>query len=53
MATGDVKEDSHREERDDEARAAVGDERQRDARQRGQPENGREVDHCLTADECD
>src|SRR5581483_2052759 len=51
MATGDVKEDAHGEESDDEARPAVGDERERDAGERGEPEDGREVDRRLAADE--
>ena len=51
MATGDVKEDPDRQERDDEARAAVGDERQRNPGQRREPEDGGEVDRRLPADE--
>jgi hypothetical protein len=53
MATGDVKEDAHRQEGHDEARAAVGEEGKRDPGQRREPEDGREVDHCLAADERD
>src|SRR3954453_11552172 len=49
--TGDVKEDPHPEERDDQAGAAVRDERQRDSRQRRQPQDGGEVDDGLAADE--
>ena len=44
---GDVKEDPDPGERDDEARAAVGDERERDAGQRREPEDGGEVDRRL------
>ena len=51
MTTGDVKEDPDRQEGDDEARAAVGDERERDSGQRREPEDGREVDRRLPADE--
>ena len=47
----DVKEDADASERDDEARAAVGDERQRDPGQRREPEDGGEVDRRLAADE--
>jgi hypothetical protein len=47
----DVKEDAHRRKRDHEARAAGGDERQRDTRQRSKPEDGREIDQRLAADE--
>src|SRR5206468_3776775 len=47
----DVKEDPDRAEEAGEARASVGDERQRDAGQRREPENGREVDRGLAADE--
>jgi hypothetical protein len=53
MPAGDVKEDADSEEGDHEARAAVGDERKRDARQRREPEDRREIDHCLSADEGD
>ena len=48
---GDVKEDPHGREQYDEARPAVGDERERDPGQRGDAEHGREVDGRLTADE--
>src|SRR5205823_13318791 len=51
MATGDVKEDAHRRELDDEARATVRDERQRDPGQGREPEDGGQVDHGLPADE--
>ena len=51
IATGDVKEDADRQERDDEARAAVRDERQRNPGQRREPEDGGEVDRRLPADE--
>src|SRR2546421_3043660 len=51
MTTGDVKEDADRQERDDEARASVRDERQRNPGQRGEPEHGCEVDRGLAADE--
>jgi hypothetical protein len=47
----DVKEDAHRSERDDEARAAVRDERKRDSGQRSKPENGGEIDQRLAAHE--
>jgi hypothetical protein len=47
----DVKEDAHRSERDDEARPAVGDEREGDPGQRSEPEHGREVDERLSRDE--
>src|SRR5262245_13659560 len=47
----DVKEDTNREQRHHEARAAVGDEWQRDSGQRREPEHGGEIDHGLTADE--
>jgi hypothetical protein len=53
MSAGDVKEDADGQERDHEARAAVGDERERDARQRREPEDRREIDHGLSADERD
>ena len=53
MATGDVKEHADGCELDDEARAAVGDERKRDPRQRREAEHGREVDDGLAADERD
>src|SRR5262249_56573463 len=46
---GDVKEDTDGEQRDDEAGAAVGDQRQWDPGERRKPEHGREVDHCLPA----
>src|SRR5437868_6018553 len=49
----DVKEDADRRELDDEARAAVGDERQRDSRQRREAEHGCEIDHRLPGDERD
>src|SRR5205823_13289193 len=51
MTTRDVKEDPDCEEVDNEARAAVGDERQRDPGQRRHTEHGGEVDHGLAADE--
>ena len=51
MADRDVKEDPHRRERDDQARAAVGDERERNSRQRRQPHHGGDVDRGLAADE--
>ena len=51
IAAADVKEDADRGERDHEARAAVGDERQRDSGQRREPEHGGEVDRRLAADE--
>src|SRR5437016_11997024 len=53
MPAGDVKEDPHAQEPDNEARAAVGDERQRNPGQRRQAEDGGEVDHRLPADEPD
>src|SRR5215208_939053 len=53
IAAGDVKEDSNRQERHDEARASVRDERQRDSGQGGETENGGEVDDGLPADEAD
>src|SRR5213076_2064580 len=40
IVASDVKEDSHRGENDDDARPAVGDERQRDSRQRCDPDDG-------------
>src|SRR5437763_15611573 len=51
MATGDVKEDPDRQEGDDEAGAAVRDERQRNPGQWSKPEDGGEVDRGLAADE--
>src|SRR5919197_2190946 len=42
MATGDVKEDAHRGELDDEAGAAVRDERERNPGERREPEDGGE-----------
>jgi hypothetical protein len=51
MTTGDVKEDPDREERDDEARAPVGDEWERNPGQGGEPEHRGEVDRGLTRDE--
>src|SRR5207237_803309 len=48
---GDVKENPDRREQDDEARAAVRDEGQRNAGQRRDTEHGREVDRRLTAHE--
>jgi hypothetical protein len=51
MATGDVKEDPDRQEGDDEARASVRDERERDSGQRREAENRREVHRGLPADE--
>ena len=53
MGTGDVKEDSDRQQCDDEGRTPVRDERERDSRQRGETENGREVDQRLSGDERD
>src|SRR3954453_7458566 len=51
-ATGrDVKEDADRNELHHEAGPAVGDERQRDSRQRSEPEHSREVDRGLAAHE--
>src|SRR6185369_2807811 len=47
----DVKEDADRDERHDEARAAVGDERQRDSGQRRKSHHGSQVDGRLAADE--
>src|SRR4051794_2853200 len=47
----DVKEDADGGEHDDEARAAVGDERERDPRQRREAHHRREVDRRLAADE--
>src|SRR5512141_1691872 len=51
MATGDVKEDPDRQEGDDEAGAAVRDERQGNPGQRRESEHGREVDCRLPADQ--
>jgi hypothetical protein len=51
MTTGDVKEDPDRQERDDEARAPVGDEGKRDSGQGSEPEHRGEVDRGLTRDE--
>src|SRR4051812_42120816 len=51
MTTGDVKEDSDRQEADHEARAAVGDEWERNPGQRGEPDDGGEVDRSLPRDE--
>src|SRR4051794_166264 len=51
MTTGDVKEDACRQEVDDQARAAIGDEGKRDAGQRRGAQNGGEVDDRLAADE--
>src|SRR5581483_1202954 len=51
MATSDVKEDPDAEERDHEARPAVRDERERNPGQGSEPEDGREVDRRLAADE--
>src|SRR4249920_694928 len=53
MPAGDVKEDPHSQECDNEARAAVGDERQRNPGQRSEPEDGGKIDHRLPADEPD
>src|SRR5437763_536450 len=50
-AGGDVKEDADGQERDDERRAAVGDERQGNPGQRREPEHRREIDHRLAAHE--
>src|SRR3954469_18501041 len=49
--TGDVKEHAHGQERDNEARAAVRDEWQRNPGERREPEHGREVDRSLPCDE--
>ena len=51
LIAGDVKEDPDGREQDDEARAAVGDERQRDPGQRRDAEHRGEVDRRLAADE--
>src|SRR3954451_8554114 len=51
MTTGDVKEDPDRQEGDDETGAPVGDERERNSGQRSEPEDGREVDRGLPADQ--
>src|SRR5262249_42061064 len=51
MATRDVKEDAYREERDNEARAAVRDEGQWNPGERRKTEHGGEVDRRLPADE--
>src|SRR5262245_15377163 len=48
---GDVKENADRGEEHHETRAAVGDERQRDPRERCDAERSREVDRSLSADE--
>src|SRR5918999_557106 len=48
---GDVKEDADGREADDEARAAVAHERQRDPGERQEPEDGTHVDGGLAADE--
>src|SRR6476659_1680405 len=48
----DVKEDAYRGERHNEARPAVGHERKRDSGQRSEPENRRQIDERLPADEC-
>src|SRR6476661_9686791 len=53
MPAGDVKEDPHSQEPDNEARAAVRDEWQRNPGQRSQAEDGCEIDHGLPADEPD
>src|SRR6478672_12110700 len=53
MPAGDVKEDPHSQEPDNEARAAVGDERQRNPGQRSQAEDRGKVDDRLPADEPD
>src|SRR5205823_4109927 len=47
----DVKEDADRDERDYQARAAVGDERERDPRERREPHHRGEVDRGLPADD--
>src|SRR3954471_5306975 len=47
----DVKEDADGEELHHEARAAVGDERQRDSGQRSEPQHRREIDRRLAAHE--
>src|SRR5215204_1120895 len=47
----DVKEDAHRSERYDEARPAVGDERERDSGQRSEAEHRREIDQSLSRHE--
>src|SRR5436305_10663879 len=51
MTAGDVKEDADGGEADDEARAAIGDERQRDSRQRRKPHYRGKVDRRLAANE--
>src|SRR5688500_6277181 len=54
IVAGDVKEDPDGGEPHNEARAAVGDERQRDPRERRGAHDGREIDQRLPADEgCD
>jgi hypothetical protein len=47
----DVKEDSDSGEQHHEARAAVGEERERDSGQRGDAHDGRDVDRRLAADQ--
>src|SRR5438067_6859713 len=52
--TSDVKEDADGTEHHDEARASIGEERERDSGQRGGPDDSRDVDGGLPADEgCD
>src|SRR3954453_10719716 len=51
MATGDVKEDPDRQEGDDEAGASVRAERRRNSGQRRHPDDRRDVDRGLPADE--
>src|SRR5262249_12207453 len=53
IRAGDVKEDADGQQRDNERRTAVGDEREWDPGQRREAENGREVDDRLAADERD
>jgi len=51
MTDRDVKEDADPGEGDDQARATVGDERQRNSRQRRKPHHRGDVDRRLAADE--
>src|SRR6266545_5300432 len=53
IPAGDVKQDAHGQERYDQARAPVRDERKRDSRQRGESEHRAEIDDSLAADEAD
>src|SRR6185436_19309278 len=48
-----IQEDADRRQLDDQVRAAVGDERQRDPGERRESQNGHEIDRRLTADERD